>query len=126
MVGTNISEDVYKNIFLYGIEAHRGQGLSGDIWLVEAQTIDLRSIKKITTMRVPDKNRNYYKIILSIKGGYLSTKYSQAFNNDPKIEPLEQLQILISDNREAAIKIKKAFIDLGSKLGININDGDYY
>jgi len=125
-VGESIKSDVYENIFIYGFEAHKGEDLSGDIWLTEAQTIDLRSINKITTVRVPDKNRFYYKIIFHLKEGYLRKRYSQNFNDTAKISRLESLNILIADNNSVAKKIKLAFIDLGKKIGIEIKDGDYY
>lgn len=122
----NLSNDIFNNIFIYGIEAHRGEGLSGDIWLEEAQTIDLRGVAKISTIRYPDKNRYTYRIILYLKTGYLRTKYTHAFSNEPEVTYLDKLQILISDDKEIAKKIKLAFIDLGKKMGIDIKDGDLY
>jgi len=124
--GEKVEYDVYENIFIYGVEAHKGEDLNGEIWLTEAQTIDLRAINKITTVRVPDKNRFYYKIILHLKDGYLRKKYSQSFDNPAKISRLESLNILIADNNLIAKKIKIAFIDLGKRIGVNIEDGDYY
>jgi len=124
--GKELSEDVYNNIFIYGIEAHRGEGLSGDIWLEEAQTIDLRGVTKISTIRYPDKNRYTYRIILHLEPGYLRTKYTHAFSNEAEITYLDKLQILISDDSEIAKKIKMAFMDLGRKMGIDIKDGDLY
>ena len=124
--GENISEDVFNNIFIFGTEGHKGDGLTGDIWLEDAQTIDLRGVSKISTIRYPDKNRYTYRIILDLKPGFLRTRYTRAFNNEPEITHLDKLIILISDNPEIALKIKMAFIDLGSKIGIKIKDGDLY
>ncbi len=124
--GREVSQEEYENCFIYGIEAYTGENKSGNIWMEEAQVIDIRGIKKISTTKVADKNRNFYKIKLFINNGYLSTKYQKTTSTEPKISSTSELEIYISDNSSAALKIKKAFIKMGELIGITITDGDFF
>ncbi|MFD0762715.1 hypothetical protein ACFQZW_11540 [Lutibacter aestuarii] len=126
LIGRSITHLEFKNLFIYGFEFHNSLDKSGVILFSQAEIIDIRGISKVSTTRVSDKNRYYFKISLYIKPNYLKVKYEESRSSGSKNSNIDKLEILISDNEDASVKIKKAFLKLGEILGLKIKDGDYF
>lgn len=111
-------------MFVFGQDCHTGNDTQGSVWLSVAETIDMRGITKISTTRRTGKD-NYYSINIYLSNEYFAKKYKFMMNK-AEYESLLKMEILISDNSEIAIKLKKALIHLGKLKGIQIADGDLF
>jgi hypothetical protein len=125
LAGKKLSDDEFKYLFIYGRECHLGDDHSGGIWLTIAECVDIRGITKVSTVRNTGKD-SYYSIKVYLSGEYYSKKYDRGLGEDAKWLYLSNMEILIGDNSDAALKIKKAIIHLGKVYGITIKDGDLF
>lgn len=125
LIGESLSDDVFEHLFIYGLDAYIGENKTGNAWLSEAQSIDIRGMKKIATQRVKDKNRYYYKVIIYVKPNYLGKKYQKTSSIEEVIN-VDKISILLADNADAVLRVKKAFFKLGELLGLEVIDGDFF
>jgi len=87
------------------------------------QYIDIRDIKKISTIRNTKGNYKSYVIKLYLHHNYSNNKRT-ILPDEEKNEYLNNLKISVAQDKEIATKIKKAIIHLGKLHGISITDGD--
>lgn len=127
LIGRSISDTEFEHLFVYGFELHNSLDKSGVILITQAEIIDFRGVIKVSTSRMGNNNNGYYfKVSLYLEPNYLKVKYLETLSGGSENSRIDKLEILISDNQDAAIKIKKAFMKLGELIGVNIKDGDYF
>ena len=125
LAGKTLTKDEFEHLFICGRECHLNDNRSSGIWLTVAECIDIRDISKVSTTRNTGTD-NYYSIKVYLSGKYYAKKYNHSMGQDAKWEYLPHMEIFIGDNAEAASKIKKAIIHLGTVYGITIKDGDFF
>lgn len=124
LAGKKLSDGEYQNIFIYGRDCYMDNNRNKWMFSV-SQIIDLRGISKVSVTYNTGK-QNFYAINVYKNPGYFATEYSNSTLNNPKWEGIDKMSILIGDNKEAAIQIKKAIISLCLNQGIVVKDGDLF
>lgn len=119
--GKTLTEEEFDNILIFARDIYTDKSYNKSI----AETIDIRDITKVSTTRTVEKI-NYYTITVYIGEKYYSKKYKYSSISGIEHEYLNKMEILISDNKETAIKIKKAIIHLAKLYGVNAKDGDLF
>lgn len=126
IAGKTLSDDEFKHMFIFGIEYHQTPDLSSGVWLTKAQFIDVRDISKVSITKTIQESMVTYSIKVYLNGKY----YSKEFNESPFVKAqwsyIDSMKIIINDNYDAATKIKKAIIHLGTTYGVKIKDGDLF
>ena len=110
----------FANIFIFASDIHIGSTI-----LSFSETIDIRDITKVSTIK--QSNGNF---IISVYVGNNYPSIREVINSDKgekkRKENIPAMKIQISDNEQAALKIKKAIIHLGKIRNIQIKDGDLF
>lgn len=108
------------NIFIFASDIHIGSTI-----LYFSETIDIRDITKVSTTK--QSNGNF---IISVYLGDNYPSFRRVINSDTgeiKLkEYISPMKIQISNNEQAALKIKKAIVHLGKIRNIQIKDGDLF
>lgn len=122
--GKTLTQEEYENIIIFGRDVYMN-GREG--WLFShAECADLRDLDKVSIIKSENKGKYAYVIVVYFKGNYYKKKYVRTMNSQPKYEYLEKMNILINNDYEVALKIKKAIIHIGKLYGITVRDGDLF
>lgn len=121
LAGKALTKEEFNNIFIFAIDIYSDKDNSESI----AEVIDIRDITKVSTTRIVEKI-NYYIVTVYIGNKYYSKKYEYSSHSGDEYRYLKKMEILISDNKETALKIKKAIIHLAKLYGANAKDGDFF
>jgi|GEM_PF-5433748 len=123
IAGQTISDVEFQNEFIY---AHDIFSDDRKIWHINvSQIIDIRGITKVSTT-FSSGDLKYYTITVYLSGRFLAKMYTSSRLGQPEWKNIEKMEILISDNKEAALQIKKGIIHLCEINGIKVTDGDLF
>lgn len=122
--GKKFSQDELSNLFIYLRDCYLDDNRTNWGWTV-AQIIDIRDIYKVSTVKTTEKF-SYYTITVYVRGNYYAKEYESLKTGKKDWKYLDKMQILISDNLDAAQKIKKAIIHLGELKNTTIKDGELF
>jgi len=121
--GRNLTNDEFENLIIYAFELEVGVTESEIITFSES--IDLRDMRKISTIKQDDGN--YIVSIYLHQKLPASRRVNKSWTGETNIiRELDRMKIQLGPNKDAATKIKNAFIHLGKLRGIDVIDGDLF
>jgi len=125
LAGKTLSTQEFENLFIYSREVYYREGMTGWLWSV-AEIIDIRDMRKVSIQKSNGNNGEvFYSINIYLNDIYFNTSY-YSDKNKKENKYLDVMKIVIGNNYEASVKIKKAIIHLGKLYGVTVIDGDFF
>lgn len=127
LVNKRLTDSEFEHLIIYFRDMYF-DGSRNRWWASKSEAVDVRGITKVSTTKKTDADYGSYYIVnvytnstyISIKSTDISPKGGLEYEN------ISKMQILLSDDKNLALKIKKAILHLVKIAGGNATDGDLF
>lgn len=123
LTGETLTQDQRDHLFIFAYDVFTDDLSSWRFSVSNA--IDLRGVTKISTVRHTGTD-NYYSINVYISDLYLAKKSTRGVFDTQRTYTsiVGSFEVTISDNADAAGKIKNDLINICASYGVKVKDGD--